>query len=235
MIAKRWLWIIALSLLGVVSCNTLIYLALTMTTSAQGALIHAATPFVTMALAIMLTGERFDGRQLAGSLLSLCGAILVITGGVLSSSFHKGDGLMLISVLVLALFSVLLKLRPREMPALALLTVVILVGVVLQAPLYLAFGASVVDLIEASPETIASALYLGVFASAVAYWLWDKGIEAFGPTAASQYIHLMPIAAAVIAFCFLDETLSVYQWLGGALVLLGLITAQSRSITKTLN
>ena len=232
LIAARWLWILVLSLLSVVSFNTLVYLALSMTTSAQGALIHAATPFVTMAFAMILIGEPFCARQLGGSLLSFGGAVLVITDGVVSLSFNHGDGLMLVTVLIWALFSVLLKQRPREVPALALLSVVIAAGIIIQTPLYLVFGGSFLDLVGQAPEALAGAVYLGVAASALAYWLWDKGIEAAGPTAASQYFHLMPLSAAVMAWCVLHETLSTFQWVGAGLVLLGLIAAQGPSILK---
>ena len=53
-IAERWVWVLALSILSVVAFNTLVYLALRITTSAQGSLIHAATPFVTMVVSAVV-------------------------------------------------------------------------------------------------------------------------------------------------------------------------------------
>lgn len=222
-IAARWPWTLALSLLGVVSFNTLVYSALSMTTSAQSALIHAATPFVTMVLAMQLIGERFCRRLLAGSLLSFGGAVLVITGGVLSLSFNCGDGLILVTVVIWALFTVMLKRRPPEVPALALLSVVVLIGVIIQTPLYFIFGDSVLDLVDQAPETLVGALYLGVVASVIAYWLWDQGIAAVGPAAASQYFHLVPLSASIMAWSLLGEPLSIQHVIGAGLVLVGLV------------
>ncbi|MEZ5931046.1 MAG: EamA family transporter [Alphaproteobacteria bacterium] len=231
-IVRRWRWVLTLSLLSVVSFNTLVYTALTMTTSAQGALLHAATPLVTMALALILLGDRFCGRQLAGCLLSFGGAVLVISNGVITFSLNHGEGIMLVTVAIWALFTVLLKIRPADVPALALLQSLILVGLVVQTPFFLAYGTSPHEILERSPEALIAALYLGVAASALAYWLWDKAIEIVGPTAASQFFHLVPLSAAIMAWSVLGESLSIRQWIGALLVLAGLMAAQGPAIMQ---
>ncbi|NJO38623.1 MAG: EamA family transporter [Rhizobiales bacterium] len=215
-------------MLSVVCFNTLVYAALSTLPAAEGAMIHAATPFVTMVVSALLLGERFCLCQISGAILSFSGALLVIGTGAVAWSYTSGDSLMLLTVVIWAFYSVLLKLRPPELPPGVLLLAVIAVGVVVQTPLYLAVGAPVTLLIHSSGTILCFMVYLGVVASALAYWLWDKGVAAVGPAVACQFFHVVPLAAAILAWSYLGETMSTQQLGGGCLVLLGIVCTWSR-------
>lgn len=72
-----------------------------------------------------------------------------------------------------------------------------------------------------APEGLIGAVYLGVVASALAYWLWDNGVAAIGPTATSQYSCLMPLFAAILGWSILGESLSFEQGIGVGMVSFG--------------
>jgi drug/metabolite transporter (DMT)-like permease len=215
-------WTLCLSVLSVVAFNTLVYAALETLPAGEGALIHAATPFASMAVAALLLGERFGLRQIAGAVLSFAGAALVIGTGTFLWSDSAGGGLMLFTVVIWAFYSVLLKLRPPDLPPFALLLAVIAVGVIIQTPLYLLVGAPPGLLIDGSPEIFCGVVYLGAVASALAYWLWEKGVAAVGPAAACQFFHVVPLSAALLAWAGLGEALTLQQGAGASLVLLGI-------------
>ena len=222
LLRARWRWVVTLGALSVVSFNTLVYAALDTLPAGEGALIHAATPFVAMIISAWVLGERFRLWQISSACLSFLGAVLVIGASAMAWSSVVGDGLMLLSVMVWALYSVMLKFRPPALRPQALLLAVILVGVLIQTPFYVALGDPVMLLDQSSTKALVGIIYLGVVASVLAYWLWDKGIAAVGPAAATQFFHIVPVSAAVLGWAYLGEALSKLQVAGVCLVMLGI-------------
>jgi len=67
--------------------------------------------------------------------------------------------------------------------------------------------------------------YVGVCASALAFWLWNRGVARLGPVRAAGFMFLMPLYAALLSFVLLGEPVQRHQVVGGSLVLLGLFIA----------
>ena len=80
----------------------------------------------------------------------------------------------------------------------------------------------------ASTTVLPALAYIALFASAIAFLLWSHGVASLGPARAGQFVHLMPIFGAVLAFVVLDETPQPAQILGAALVLLGIAVVEHR-------
>lgn len=72
-------------------------------------------------------------------------------------------------------------------------------------------------------------IYLGVVGTALAYALWFRGIDRLSPTAVSYLGLLSPVVATLIGFVFLQETFSIVQMLGIAVVLVSVIIGQRAS------
>ncbi len=70
-------------------------------------------------------------------------------------------------------------------------------------------------------------LYIGVFASFLAYICWNRGVELVGPNRAGFTAHLLPAFATVLAVIFLGEQLHLYHVVGIAVVLFGVYLATS--------
>ena len=69
-------------------------------------------------------------------------------------------------------------------------------------------------------------LYLGVLATFVGYILWNFGLRGLGPTRAVTYTYAISPLAVVIGAIVLDETLTAWLVVGGALVVGGIALAQ---------
>ncbi|EDX86059.1 Integral membrane protein DUF6 [Synechococcus sp. PCC 7335] len=69
-------------------------------------------------------------------------------------------------------------------------------------------------------------IYLGLVGTALAYALWFRGIDRLNPTAASYLGLLSPVVATLIGYVFLQETFSVGQTFGIAIVLLSVAIGQ---------
>lgn len=76
-------------------------------------------------------------------------------------------------------------------------------------------------------QNIGLILYAGLPASIVTTFLWMLAIRQIGASRASIFINLMPLFAALIAMAWLEERLALFHLTGGALILAGVIMAQT--------
>jgi len=74
--------------------------------------------------------------------------------------------------------------------------------------------------------------YIGIVGSVVGFLLWSRGVAELGPARAGQFVHLMPVFGAALAFVFLGEPLSMAQIAGAGLVLAGIVLIEKNSATR---
>ncbi len=215
-IGRRWKMMFLLSLLGISSFNTLLYTAVHTTTAINGALIQSIMPAVIVLLSLMLYREKIASRQLAGVVLCILGAALIVLRGdlktLLAMSFVQGDLLMVIAVSVYGLYSVLLRRRPAIHP-LSFLTATFALGAAGLFPAYLA-ELAVTGPFAPGRDIVLSILYVAVFPSIVAYFCWNRGVELVGPNRAGLFINLIPAFASLLSVGLLGESIQLYH-IGG--------------------
>jgi drug/metabolite transporter (DMT)-like permease len=231
LIVREWKILSALALTGMTVFHSLIYFGLSLSPAINALLLFATSPLFFVLLARLLTGERITLGQGLGIVASIAGAVLVIARGdlgvLLGLRFAPGDLWLLAGVILWALYSVLLRRRPQALPPLALLGATVTLALLLLAPVYaleLWSGARV----QLGAASLASLAYVALFPSVVAYVFWNRGVREVGPNAAGVTLQLMPVFGALLAVAFLGEHLAGYHWLGGALVLAGILLAWRR-------
>jgi drug/metabolite transporter (DMT)-like permease len=64
-------------------------------------------------------------------------------------------------------------------------------------------------------------LFLGIFCSALGYWLYAYSLEVLGVSVSSVFINFIPVVTVTGGFFLLGERLSPLQWIGAILVLAG--------------
>jgi drug/metabolite transporter (DMT)-like permease len=223
---RHWKLIALLGFTGIAAFQTLGYLALTKTTALNTILLLALAPLAIVALSWLALGERVTRVQALGLVTSLVGAAVLILHGdpttLAELSFNIGDLWMLVAVILWAVYSVLLRGRPAEVPPLALHTTSVAAGTLWMLP---AFGWQAMQG-SALPSSIAAWVAVGfiaVFSSALAHALWVRGVATIGPNRAGAFIHLVPVFGAVLAITFLGEELAAYHAAGAALALCGIV------------
>lgn len=231
LILREWRILGALALTGITVFHSFIYLGLSLSPAINGLLLFATSPLFFVLLAWLMIGERIALGQALGVVASIAGAALVIARGdldvLLGLRFAPGDLWLLAGVILWALYTVLLRHRPAGLPPLVLLTATIALALLLLLPLYaleLWSGAR----LQLTGESLASLAYVALFPSVVAYIFWNRGVREVGPNAAGVTLQLMPVFGALLAAAFLGERLAGHHWLGGALVLSGILLAWRR-------
>ncbi len=224
-VAKRhWREIALLGFLGVGSFNTLLYSGLAHTTATNSVLIQAGIPALVLLFGALFFRERPERAQIIGVLIAALGVFVIVARGdpsvIASLQLGLGDLLILGAVLIWALYTVLLRLRPPIHP-LSFLMLTFAFGVVALAPLAAA------DLrhhaFELTPSVAGAIAYVAVLPSLAAYFLYNKAVEEIGAADAGQSVSLQPLLGALLAALFLREPLHPYHALGMALIAAGIL------------
>ncbi len=231
LLAEQWKLIVGLGATGIAAFHTCVYVALTTTPAVNALLFLSTAPVVIALLSWLAFGETATLRQGLGILISLLGALVLIARGnsttLMSLRFNPGDLWMLIAVPMWAIYSVLLKRRPSQVPQLALLTASVIVGLVLLLPLYL-WQVGRGETMVMTGANMLGLLYIAVCASVIAFLCWNRGVAEIGPVKAGLFIHLMPVFGAILAVVFLGEAVAFYQIFGAVLVFSGIALTNQR-------
>ena len=67
----------------------------------------------------------------------------------------------------------------------------------------------------------------------LAYHLWNIGLRELGAAQTAMSNYLMPVFTAALAWLLLGEGLQNYHWIGGALILGGLLLAGRVQAVRT--
>ena len=221
-----------LGILGVSGFNTFVYIALQDTTATNAILLNSFIPIFILIFSGLFLKESISKKQYLGVLISFLGVILIISrldiSFIQNLTVNKGDLWMLLAALVWASYSILLKyLRPKELPQLVFLGVLIMIGILFLAPVVL-LNPFNEEAISWTPLNLKAIFYIALFPSILATLSWNYGMSKIGAAKGGQFIHLMPIVGGILAIVFLDESLRLFHLIGGGFIALGLWLSLSK-------
>ena len=198
-------------------------------TSGLAAVMFALLMVPNAVLARLFFAVRITGRFAAGSAVALVGVALLFAqearqDTASTAAVLTGLGLVLVAVLAASIANVM-QLMPamKARPIAPMLGWAMLYGASLDALFALAFvGPPVFD---NRPAYWFGLVYLGLVASALAFWLYYGIIRKIGPAAAAYSSVLIPIIAMAISTIFEGYRWSALALAGGALAIAGLVIA----------
>jgi len=224
-VRTRWRVLALLALTSVTAYNTLLYFAVQTTTAINATLVGCTMPIIIVGLSWVWLGERLGAQKLAGVVISLIGVLVVIAHGnlgmLVTMDLGRGDLIMMIATVSWAVYSILLRKYPIAMDPIGVLTVLVGIGLLFMVPLYVA-DLAMGHRFALSSGNVAAIAYVAVFPSVLAYYFWNKGVAALGPSIAGQYTYAVPPFAAVLAMLFLGEAFRWYHGLGMGLIFFGI-------------
>jgi len=125
---------------------------------------------------------------------------------------------------VWGIYSVLLKRSPPELSGLALLFVISLAGTLMLAPL-VTLSALQLPMRWPGEAAALGVLYMGICASVLAFYFWNRGVAVVGANAAGFTIHLLPAFGTLLAILFLGETFAAFHAAGIVTIVAGVLLA----------
>lgn len=230
-LVKNIPYLLVTSILGVALFNTLIYIAGHSTSAVNMSIIIIIFPVFMIILAVIFLKEKITIGKLIGILIIFTGALLLISGGRLDNlrnlQLSMGDLWMLIASLIFALYSILLKFRPKGMELIPFQQCTFVIGLLFLLPFFLKEQVQQPP-VEFTMPLILSIFYLGIFASLFAFLLWNKAILEIGPVKTGFVYYLLPLLSSLQAFLFLGEEIVLYHYMSLALILMGIFFANIR-------
>ncbi|MDR5901927.1 DMT family transporter [Halomonas icarae] len=225
-IRREWPKLAVLGLLGMGLWQGLAYMAAETTSATNMGILAAMVPLLTVLLSALILREPPSLGGVAGGALALVGVAILLGRGnplsLLELTVARGDALMLVAATCYALYGVMLKRWPIELPPWVLLYGQVIFAVLILLPTYLLGPMTPVD-----SGNIGLILYAGIPASIITTFLWMLAIRRIGASQASIFINLMPLFSAIIAMFALGERIAFFHFLGGALILAGVVMAQT--------
>jgi drug/metabolite transporter (DMT)-like permease len=213
----------------VAGCILAQFLGTSLASAHDGALLTTVTPVFIVPLAWLLLGERPTWRIALGMLLALAGVAIVVASqdvGAHADSSLLGDGLLLLSALFWALFTVVGAPLVRRFSALAASTAATLWCIPLLVPLAaveLALRPQNAPPLALTPGSVAAVLYLGWGATALAWWLWYRGVAKLAAGVAAVFFFAQPVVGGLLSGLLLHEPLPPGFWLGGGVLAVGIL------------
>ncbi|RDX33567.1 DMT family transporter [Arcobacter sp. HD9-500m-PIT-SAG02] len=225
-IKNHFLIMMTFSLLGISGYNSFVYLGLQTTTATNALLINSSVPIMIIFLAALIFKQKISLMQMIGIGLSTLGVVFLVLQGdftkIDSIGFNPGDIWIIIAGLSWALYSVLMKYKPKDLHGLEFLTAVVFLGSIVLLGIYLFSGYGFTSGVAVVSNNYWVILYLVIFPSILSYVFWHKGIDEIGANKTGQFTHLMPVFGSVLAFVFLNESLELFHFMGISLIGFGI-------------
>jgi len=222
---RRRTLLLVLGLLGIGGYNTFAYIALQDTSATNANLLNSFVPIATIAISWAFLGKHLRPVESAGVVISLCGAMTIVSRGDVAVLAHLnlnvGDIWMLIAVLDWAIYTVALAWRPAGVHPMLMLGATTVIGLCALGPAYaweLAQGRTM----NIHLGSLSALAYVGIFPSFLGYIFYNKGVAEVGASKASLFIHLMPVFGTLLSFVFLGEVPFWYHYFGIGLIFTGI-------------
>ncbi len=218
--------IVILSIVGICGYNILFTYGMGLTEPATGSLIIAANPVMTTLIARVWKKEAVSPLRWAGIFLAFAGLAFIVFEGKLANALNlklgPGNLILLGAPFVWAIYSIRSRDVLTRVPSTVFTAAIILLSLPPQ-------GAMAIYQFDgwrwASDRAFWLGIaYLGILATGVSYLLWNEGVRLIGAARSSVFVNLIPVTALLIAL-LLGQPLHVHHYLGGLIVVLGVILA----------
>jgi len=229
---KQLIGVTCLGLTGIFAYNIFFFKGLQVVTAGRAGMIISLNPVSISVLSIIFFKEKITFLKVIGILLSLTGALVVITNGdiltVFSTALSHGDLLIFGCVVSWVSYSLIGKVVLKGLSPLVSVGYASLIGALLLFIPALANG--LLDSIQTITINDWGALiYLGVCGTALAFFWYYEGILKIGPIKTGVFINFVPVSAIILAFLILNEPITTSLIIGAILVVSGVfLTNYSR-------
>ena len=233
---RRMVWADIRALLALGALGTGLYQAffingLALTRAGTASLVVAASPAVIAIVGRLMGVEKSSVRAMAGIALSIAGVAFVIMSSAASASGQSsviGDLLILTSVLCWSFYTHLVRPFTQRIDGLQIAAWTLVGGTI---PVLLLAVPSIIrtNWGAVNALTWAAVCYSGIASMGIGYLIWYRGVRVIGSTRTAMFSNLQPIVALGVSWPLLGERPTLFQGVGAAAVLGGLLLTRQRS------
>ncbi len=225
--------LVLLAIFGVALNQMLFFSGLKLTYPIHAALIMTTTPILILLISSVMLRERITRNKVAGILLGISGAVMLILSNSGASadraaSGHSahilGDLMVFINALSYAVYLVLARKLMRKYHPITVVKWAFTFGILFVLP----FGGrqlAVVDWHSFSTGIWLAVVYVVVGTTFLAYMFNALALKMVSPSVVGTYIYLQPLLATLIALALGADVLTAAKVLSGLLIVLGVMWA----------
>ncbi|MCF8076687.1 MAG: DMT family transporter [Desulfotignum sp.] len=221
---NQLVWIFLSGLTGIFAYNLFFFTGLNFINANRASLIIATNPIFISVFSALLFKESLTPGKIIGLVLSVSGAMTIISNGhpwiLFQTGIGAGEMAILGCVVSWVSYSLLAKPMMTTLSPVAAVCYSSVAGTIM-----LFFPAVYNGLFQALPGYTlphwAGFFYLGFFGTVLGFFWYYQGIQKIGPTRAGVFINFVPVSAVILSFIILNEPVTPALAVGAILVLSG--------------
>lgn len=230
-----WLSLIAVAILSGALAPAFIFFALDITSVNNVVLIGRIEPPLSLALSILILKARVNRWVIIGAIIAFIGVVLTIVLQTAEAdvikmtqdfSIGRGELMTAVAAIALAVSTIISKIKLTQIP----LGIFIIFRTALGTVVFFALAVKLYGI----------AHFMDVFAPIVWQWMliysliivvggqlaWLKGLKSTNASDVSLVSSISPLAGIIFAFIILGELPTGAQYIGGSVIILGIICNQ---------
>jgi drug/metabolite transporter (DMT)-like permease len=231
-----WTWkeapiLFALGFLGVALNQMFFILGISRTTVAHAAVVIGLAPVSTMIVAILFKQETLNAKRLIGMTLAICGVGVLQLAHMAEPAKNGagpsllGDLFIYLSGVAYAMFTVLGKRFTKQHSGITMNTFAYAGSGVALLPLTW-YVSQAVDITSFTWRAWLSIAYMAIFSSVMGYLILYWALRWMPASRVSTFTYAQPVMATTLGILLLHETPGASLYMGGALVLTGVLVSE---------
>lgn len=194
------------------------FLGTKLTDAHTGSVLTASTPAFTIIFAKLILKEKITLKKFISLLIASLGVLVVIGYGGSKGFNFLGDLALIGAANTWALLSVLVKIASKNNSSLIVTAYAIFIGLIFTIP-FTVFELKSTPITYINLNIILGLIYIGVISTAIAFFLWNKGLEMVDTGIGSLFFFFQPLVGSFLGWFLLNEKLGMNFFIGGVLIL----------------
>jgi len=218
--------LVGIALVGNVLYQLFFIIGVDYTYSANAAVILGTIPVWVALLSHLFTDEKLTRYKSIGIGLAFTGIVLIVTGskaGIsIASKTFLGDVIILCAAISWGVYTILAKRFLKKYPSTQFTGVMSIIGMIFLLIIGLP-NLTQVNWTGISLKGWGGIFYSGLLSIGLAYLIWNNSVSKIGAVRTAAYQNLVPVLGLVFGVVLLQEALTLQQYSGSALVIVGII------------
>ena len=218
--------LVGIALVGNVLYQLFFIIGVDHTYSANAAVILGTIPVWGALLSHLFSDENLTRYKSIGIGLAFTGIVLIVTGskaGIsIASKTFLGDVIILCAAISWGVYTIMAKRFLKKYPSTQFTGVMSIIGMIFLLIIGLP-NLTQVNWTGISLKGWGGIFYSGLLSIGLAYLIWNNSVSKIGAVRTAAYQNLVPVLGLVFGVVLLQEALTVQQYSGSALVIVGII------------
>lgn len=201
---------------------------LTMVDATIASVIVSTIPLFAPVFAFFILKEKLGLTNIIGIFFSLSGVFLLIyMPGNGFSANPSGVALLFMAVISAISYSMVLRKLSSHYSSIIIVLYQSIIGLAFFFPVFLFVDLPHIGKKVITIQAVEAVIMLAVFASVIAFVFFAGAVREIGVSKTNVFVNLIPVITAMVSWMFMNDQMSLIQWLGIVVVIVGLFVSQS--------